>query len=98
MIGMRVADEQHLDIRPLEAKLFHACPNEFRRLFEAAVDENVPLRRGDEIRRQVPRADVVQIPRNAMTRIRLCPSGLAKSGNSKLDQEKDWEQLAHARR
>ena len=50
---MRVADEQDLHIREFEAELFDAVSNQWNGLYKAAVDDDVALRRGDEIRRQI---------------------------------------------
>jgi len=52
----------------LKVEFIDAGRNERQRLLEVAVDEDVALRRGDEISREVFGADAVEVPRDLMRR------------------------------
>ena len=49
VVGMRVADEQDFDVRKLEAELLDARADERDGFPEAAIDQDVPLGRRDEV-------------------------------------------------
>src|ERR1044071_2825679 len=73
VIVVRVAAEDVLDVGDFESELLDVRANHRRGLFEAAVEEEVTLRRGDEIRRDVGRSDVIDIADDAERFDRLVP-------------------------
>jgi len=73
VIPVRVADQEDLDVAELEPELLDARFDQRNVRLEIAVDEDVPLRRGDEIVRQPFAADVVQIPGDAKCGERFGP-------------------------
>src|SRR3954451_6700427 len=97
-----MTDEEDLDIGELETQLFDARSNERDVRFEIAVDENVPLRRGDEIVREPLAADIVQISGEAKRRKRLGPVSVSlrqQTGNHRTESDHDrGETRAVARR
>ena len=54
VVGVGVADEQDFDVGELEAKLLDAVADLRGRSFEVGVDEDVALRRDDEVGRRGP--------------------------------------------
>ena len=75
VVPVRVADEEDFCVAEFEAEFFDAGLNQRHALFEAAVDEDVSVGRGDEIRRQAFAADVVEIAHHAMRRKWIDPVG-----------------------
>jgi hypothetical protein len=73
VVEVRLAVEQEFRIRPLEPQLLHARANLRRRRFEVGVDQDVPVRRGDEVCRQVLTADIVEIVSDLERRQRRRP-------------------------
>src|SRR6185503_17656215 len=61
VIVVGVAVEQKADVRNLEAEALDIRANHRHRLLESAVEEEVSLGGGDEVRRDVRRADVVDV-------------------------------------
>src|SRR4051812_42464699 len=95
-----MADQQDLDVLELEPELLDAGSDERDIRFEIAVDENVPLRRGDQIVRQPLAADVVEIARNAEGWKWLRPVRVVLRGNragERQGHDGDPEQEVHRR-
>ena len=61
MIGVGVAVEDVFDIGRLEAEGLHGVADQRHRFLKTAVDQDVTVGGGDEIRREILRADVVGI-------------------------------------
>ena len=61
VIAMGVADQDNLRVRVLEAEPLDALSDSGHILFEVPVDEDVALRSGDQIRREVGCSDVIQV-------------------------------------
>src|SRR4051812_5854560 len=97
-----MTDQEDLDIGELESQFFDARSNERYVRFEIAVDENVPLRRGDEIVRQSFAANIVQIFGDAVRWKRLGPFSVSlrqQAGNCRTESDHDrGETRAVARR
>jgi hypothetical protein len=68
MVAVGVAAEHDLDVAELEAQLFDRLLDERHIALERAVDQDVPLRRGDQEHGKAPRADVVDIPDHLVRR------------------------------
>jgi hypothetical protein len=73
MVVVSVADEDDLDIRELPAQLGDAPLNQRDRFGIIGIDEDVALRSGDEIRREIVGSDVVEIAGDAKGWRRLIP-------------------------
>ena len=73
MIEVRLAAEENPGIGPLEAKGFHAGADLCRGGLKIGVDEDVALRRSDQVAGEIARADVVEIVRNLERRKRGGP-------------------------
>src|SRR5207237_222931 len=71
----RMADQENLHIAELEAELLDAGANQWDVRLEIAVDEDVALRRRDEVIRQPFAADVIQIAGDPERRKWLRPVG-----------------------
>ena len=56
MVEVRVADEQNANVAVLETQLFDALPDLRRGRLQVGIDENVALRRDDQIGRQIAAA------------------------------------------
>ncbi len=77
VIGMRVTDQQDLDVAVFEAELRHALLDERRRALEAGIDEDVALWSDHEVRREILASHVVQAVGNAERRDRGRPVSVA---------------------
>ena len=75
MVPVRVADEQDLDVAELESEFLDAGANQRDVGLEIAVDQDVPLRRRDQVVREPLAADVVEIAGDPERRKRLGPVG-----------------------
>jgi hypothetical protein len=87
-----MTDEEDLDVGELESQFFDAGSNQRYIRFEIAVDEDVPLRRGDEIVREPFAADVVEISGDAKRRKRLGPFSVSlrqQAGNCRTESDQD---------
>ena len=71
VIEVRVAREHDLDVAQLEPELLDVRRDDRRHLGRAGVDEDVALRRDDQIRSDVLRADVVDVADQAKRLFRL---------------------------
>ncbi len=63
VVVVRVADEQDFDVSEFESKRLDALADERGRRRKVAVDEDVALRRDDEVGGEVLAADVIQTAR-----------------------------------
>ena len=61
MIPVRMADQQHLDIAELESQLLDARLDHRHVRLEVTGDEDVTLRRRDQIVRETLASDLVQV-------------------------------------
>ena len=61
VIAVRVADQDDLRVRVLEAEAFDALADRGHILLEVAVDQDVALRCGDQIDGKVRRPDVIEV-------------------------------------
>jgi hypothetical protein len=61
-----MGSEQDFRVLQFETQGFHAALDERRGSFEACVDENIALRRRDEVAGQVVSADVIYVSDDAM--------------------------------
>ena len=61
MIAVRVADENDFRVAVFEAELLDALLDERQILFEVGVDQDVALRRVDQVDGQIGGADIVEI-------------------------------------
>src|SRR5215471_4469577 len=68
-----MVDQEDLDVIELEPELLYACPDERHILLEIAVDQDVTLRRGDQIIGETLAADIVDIPGDFERRKRFRP-------------------------
>ena len=68
-----MTDQENLDVTELESEFLDAGSNEGNARLEIAVDEDVPLRSGDEVIREAFASDVVEIPGDAERRKWLGP-------------------------
>src|SRR6185295_12784904 len=73
VIVVCMTDQENLYVSELEAELLHAGPNHWHTLFEITVDENMSLRRRDQITRQPLASDVIEIVRDFERRKRVSP-------------------------
>src|SRR4030088_753601 len=73
VIPVRMTDQQNPYVSEPESQSFYTGPNEGNARLEIAVDENVALRRGDEIIRKAFASDVVETPGDAEWRKWLGP-------------------------
>ena len=64
MVPVRVADEEDLDVSELESEPLHTGPDERNVLLKIAVDQDVPLRSGDEIVSEVFAVNILEILRD----------------------------------
>src|SRR3954453_12659809 len=65
VVGMRLRVQEHFDVLDVEAELRDARHDHWRGAGIAAIEHDVPRGPGDEERRDIIRADVVQIARDA---------------------------------
>src|SRR5262245_29924984 len=68
MVAVRMAAEQDVDIAEMESQLFHAGFDQGHGPLVTAVYQDVSLWRGDQERRKLRRADVVDVTDDAMRR------------------------------
>src|SRR4029077_14056119 len=73
MIEVRMADQQDFHIAEVKAEFFDAGLNLWNRLLQIAVDQNVPLRCGDQHSRESFAADIVDVSGHLVRRKRLGP-------------------------
>ena len=84
VVGVGMTDEQNLDVAPVKAELLDGVAYLRRGCFQVGVDKDVTLRRGDEVRREVAAADVVEVVGDAEWR-----DGCVQSGLSSAPADKD---------
>src|SRR4029077_6392398 len=75
VIPMRVADQENLGVAEAKPQFFHARPNHRHGFFQIAVDQNISLRRGDQINGEPLAADVINISDDPVGRKRIGPVG-----------------------
>jgi len=93
-----VADEEDFDVAPVKAELLDAVADLWWRGLEVGVDEDVALRRGDEVGREVAAADVVKVVGDAEGREGRGPVGVlvgAGGEREKGEGEEDECEAAH---
>ncbi len=90
VVPMRVADEENLNVAELKSQFFDAVANQRDGGFETAVDEDVALRRGNQVGGEALAPDVVDISDDAIRRERVCPvrSSLCEGTPGKHEREK----------
>ena len=76
VIEMRVADQQNLDIAEVKSQALDILLDRGHGAFEIAIDENVALRRRDQVGGQVLAADVVNVGDDLVRRERSGPVGI----------------------
>ena len=64
VIAVRMADQEDLRVGVLEAEALDALADGGHILLEVAVDQDVALRRGDQIHGEVRRPDVIEVAGN----------------------------------
>ena len=69
MVPVAMADQQNLHILEVEPQRLHIFPDQGHAAREAAVDQDEPLRRRDQIRSQVLTANVVHTADHAKWRM-----------------------------
>jgi len=98
VVEVGVADEQDLHVAQMEAELGNTPLNKRRRHGEAGVDEDVALRRDDEVGGEVLAADVVEVVGDAEGRdgggplrvrgaVGLCARQLREQHHCKADAD-----------
>ena len=75
VVKMGVADEQDLDVAEMKSQFLHAFPDERRGSLETAVDQDVSLRRRDQVGGKPSTSDVIDVARYPERRKRLSPFG-----------------------
>jgi hypothetical protein len=93
VIGMGVAGQQDLDVAHLEAERLDRRTNQRNGFLEAAVDQDVPVVRRDQIRRQRLRADVIHIADDSMRRKRVV--GNRRNCEDQREDQCFQEQVCH---
>src|SRR5258708_21176775 len=73
MVEVGMTDQQNLDITEAEPQFFNALAQKRNRSFEIAVDQDVSLRRRDQVSSQPAAATVVNVADHAIRRKRLAP-------------------------
>ena len=73
VIEMRVAVQDDFDVREVETEFRHAVANARHGRFKPGIQEDVPLRRGDEKRTDAGRADVMNVADEAKRLERCVP-------------------------
>ncbi len=82
VVGVGVAGQQDLDVGHLvEAERLHGFGDQGDGALEAAVDQDVPIGRGDQVAGQILRADIVDVVDDAMRGKGLKPVDLADGGD-----------------
>ena len=84
VVVVGVADEQDFDVAEIEAERFDALADLRRGRCEIAVDEDVALRRDDEVGGEIFAADVVEIAGDAERREGLGPGGIDSGARLRL--------------
>ena len=101
VVGVGVADEQELHVAEFESELFDAGADERNGFFEAAVDQDVAFRCGDEEGGEVFGADVVEVASDLVRREGLGPVRwiFAQRGEGEEEAEQGNEEaLLHVSR
>jgi hypothetical protein len=75
VIPMRVADQENLDVAEVKAQLFDTVSYQRDRACKTAVDQNVALRRRDQVGGQALAPDVVDIANDSVGREGIRPVG-----------------------
>src|ERR1700749_1507613 len=88
MVEMTVADEEDLDIAEVKAESLDAVPDQRRRRFEIAVDEDVALGCGNQVGGEIFAADVIQIAGNAKRGEGSRPGGIVRRFESHRKHQK----------
>jgi hypothetical protein len=70
---MRLPVQQDLHVFEAEPQLPHVIPDNRHRLRITAVEDDVPLRRRNQIRSNVVRAHVIDLADHFVTRVRAVP-------------------------
>src|ERR1700677_2686088 len=73
MVEVRVADQKNSDVAEVKPEGFNVFPDQRHILREGAVDQDEPLRRGDQKRCQVLASNVVHVPDDAIRGLRSAP-------------------------
>ena len=87
VVGVGVAGQQDLDVGHLEAERLDGLADQGNGPLEAAVDQDVPLGRGDQVAGQILRADVVDVADDPVRREWLEPVDLADRGDGHGERE-----------
>ena len=91
VVPMGMANEQDLHVGKAKAELLDALANLRRRTFEVAVDEDVPVGRGYQIRSQAAAAHVVHVAHNLEGGKGFSPTrvGLREQASGEKKQKRD---------
>src|SRR5208283_2089746 len=92
MIAMRVADQKDLGVAVLKAKLLNALFDCRHVLFEIGVDQDVALRRVNQVDGEVGGTDVVQVAGNLEGREFAMPLRVALREQSHGSAEEGQEE------
>jgi hypothetical protein len=65
MIGMRLVIEQNSDVTPMKSQRFHTCFQLWWRSRQVRIDEDIALRRNDEVAGKVLTSHVIEVVSNA---------------------------------
>src|ERR1051326_495568 len=68
VVPVRMADEKNLCVAEVEPELLNALANHGHRGLKTTVDENIPLRSGDQVRSQPLASHVVDVAGHMMRR------------------------------
>src|SRR5687767_14173795 len=82
MITMRMTRKKDLHITNFKSQLLDTRANHRHRSLETRIDQDMPLLRCDEIRRQSPRTHIIKIVRDPMRRKWLMPVTLPLSSKT----------------
>jgi hypothetical protein len=96
VVPMAVAEQQGVWSGEAKPELLDVRANLRNRTLEAAVDEDVSLRSGDEVIREAFASDVVEIPGDAEWRKRLGPIGAYLRAQAASGDEDRYEREAGA--
>lgn len=92
VIVVRMAADQDLHVLDAKPEALDVCANDRSGLDETAVEQDVTFRRGDQVRRDVARADVIEVSFDAERRDRLIPRARNRIALGVSEQSREEEQ------
>src|SRR5262249_24839135 len=91
VVPVGMADEKNLGIAEVEPKFLNALANYGNRTLKAAIDENVSLRSGDQVRSQPLASYVVNVAGHMMRRKRSGPVRMGLSCQAHRQKHHGWK-------